>query len=321
MRRLTTDRPALWPALPYAHWRDTALTFHLWTQVIGKLRLALTHWVNHGWNVPLYVNCRGIGTSPMSLPDGRLLEIDFDLVHHALLIRTSDGDEHGFALAPMTVAEFHRRVMAQLEALDVAVAIHPIPSEVPNPIPFAEDAVHQAYDAASVHDFWRVLVQADRILRIFRSGFLGKTSPVHLFWGAMDLAVTRFSGRKAPVHPGGIPGLPDTVTREAYSHEVSSAGFWPGNDAYPQAAFYAYAYPTPAGFDKAAIGIDGAAWSDSMGEWLLPYDTVRQSPDPDAVLLQFLSRTYQAAADLAGWDRDLVCAYGVPGRPRDVAPR
>jgi hypothetical protein len=290
-------------------------------QVIGKVRLALTPWLNHGWHVPLYVNVRGIGTSVMHLPDGGLLEIDFDLVDHALVVRKSDRTEQRFALAPMTVARFYARVMEQLAAVGVKLAINVVPSEVSDPIPFPDDVVHGSYDPAAVHDFWLVLVQVDRVLRIFRSGFLGKSSPVHFFWGALDLAATRFSGRHAPSHPGGIPGLPDAVTREAYSHEVSSAGFWPGNDVYPQAAFYSYAYPAPDGFDVAQVEPESAEWSVAMGEWLLPYDAVRMAPDPDAALLRFLSTTYRAAADLAGWDRQLECAYGVPGRPRPVPPR
>lgn len=307
-----------WPELPYAAWRDSAQTLHLWLQVVGKLRLALTPWVNHGWNVPLYVNSRGVGTSPMGLPDGRLLEVDFDFVRHALLLRCSDGADRGFPLAPMTVAEFHRRFIAELRALGVQATPHALPSELPDPIAFAQDERPRDYDAARVHDYWRALVQVDRVMRIFRSGFLGKCSPVHLFWGAMDLAVTRFSGRDAPAHPGGIPGLPDAVTREAYSHEVSSAGFWPGSDAYPQAAFYSYAYPSPAGFDKAEVGPAGAEWSSAFGEWLLPYDAVLQSPDPDAALLAFFASSYRAAAQLAHWDPGLACSYGEAGRPRIV---
>jgi hypothetical protein len=320
---MTSDarRHAQWPALPYVRWRDTAITFHLWTQVIGKIRLALTPWLNHGWNVALCVNSRGVGTSPMHLPDGRLLEVDFDLMDHALIVRASDRRDCAFALEPMTVADFYDRVMSQLEEAGVGVAINVAPCEVPSPIPFPADDVHGSYDAAAVHDFWLALVQADRVFRIFRSGFLGKSSPVHLFWGALDLAVTRFSGRDAPLHPGGIPGLPDAVTREAYSHEVSSAGFWPGNDAYPHAAFYSYAYPTPVGFDKARIEPDEATWSAAMGEWLLPYEAVRAVSDPDGLLLRFLATTYRAAADLGRWDRELECAYGATGRPRAVPPR
>jgi hypothetical protein len=306
-----------WPAQSYADWRDTATTLHLWTQVVGKVRLALSPWINHGWQVPLYVNVRGLGTS--AIPAGRgLLEIDFDFVAHRLLLRTSDGGERAFALAPMTVAEFHRRTLEALAALGIAVEIDTRPNEVPDPIRFTEDTVHAAYDAAAAQLFWRVLIQVDRVLRLFRTAWLGKVSPVHFFWGSFDMAVTRFSGRRAPSHPGGVPGLPDAVTREAYSHEVSSAGFWPGNAAWPEAAFYAYAYPTPPGFAEAAVGPAGAAWVPAMGEWVLPYEAVRKAADPDAALLEFLQSTYRAAARLAQWDEGLECALGAPGRPRPL---
>jgi hypothetical protein len=311
------DKAQLWPALNYPVWRDTATTLQLWTQIAGKVRLALSPWLNHGWQVPLYVNARGLGTSPIHAGNG-MLEIDFDLVDHRLVMRTSDALERGFALEPMAVATFYRRLMAELDAAGVGVTIDVVPNEVPAPIRFPEDELHASYDAAAVHVFWRALVQVDRVFRLFRTGFLGKSSPVHFFWGSFDLAVTRFSGRRAPLHPGGVPGLPDAVTREAYSHEVSSAGFWPGGDAYPQAAFYSYAYPAPQGFAQATVEPLGAVWSNEMGEWLLPYDAVRKAADPDAALLRFLQTTYRAAADLAGWDRSLECELGVPRRPRPV---
>ena len=308
-----------WPKLPgYSGWRDTAMTFQLWTQVVGKVRLALSPWVNHGWQVPLYVNAHGLGTSPIDLPGGGVLEIDFDMAQHALVIRTSEAPDRRIMLAPMSVAAFHRRLMGELAALGIDVRINEQPSEVAAPVRFSDDNVHASYDAHAVYAFWRALVQAARVLRQFRTAFLGKCSPVHFFWGSFDLAVTRFSGRAAPLHPGGIPGLPDAVTREAYSHEVSSAGFWPGNDAYPQAAFYSYAYPAPEGFDAARIEPAGAVWAAGMGEWLLPYETVRTADDPDGTLLRFLETTYRAAADLGGWDRSLECGMGVPGRPRPV---
>jgi hypothetical protein len=309
---------AAWPALDYAAWRDSGTTLQLWTQIVGKLRLALSPWLNHGWQVPLYVSARGLATSAIHAGPGRLIEIEFDLVAHRLAIRSSDAAERGFPLAPMSVAAFHRRFLAELAALGVEARIHPRPNEVPDPIPFALDETHAAYEPAAVHALWRALTQADRVFRRFRSGFLGKASPVHLFWGAFDLAVTRFSGRAAPLHPGGIPGLPDAVTREAYSHEVSSAGFWPGNDAYPQAAFYSYAYPAPDGFAAAQVAPAAAVWSAEMGEWLLPYEAVRSAADPDAALLRFLETTYRAAARLGGWDPALECALGEPGRPRPV---
>ena len=309
---------AVWPALDYATWRASGDTLQRWAQIVGKLRLSVSPWLNHGWQVPLYVSARGFTTTAMHVGAGRLLEVELDLVAHRLAIRASDATERGFALAPMSVAAFHRRFLAELAALGIEARIHPRPNEVADPIPFADDEMHGTYDAAAVHACWRAMAQADRVFRVFRSGFLGKASPVHLFWGAFDLAVTRFSGRRAPPHPGGIPGLPDAVTREAYSHEVSSAGFWPGNDAYPQAAFYSYAYPSPAGFAEARIDPAAASWSKEMGEWLLPYDAVRGAADPDATLLRFLETTYRAAADRAGWDPALECAPGEPGHPRPV---
>jgi hypothetical protein len=310
--------PAAWPELRFEAWRDSGATLQLWTQIVGKLRITLSPWLNHGWQVPLYVSARGLGSSAMHLGGGRLLEVEFDLVDHRLAIRSSDAPERGFALTPMSVAAFYRRFMAELAAIDIHVAINLQPNEVTDPIPFPADETHAAYDPAAVHALWRALVRADRVFRHFRTGFLGKASPVHLFWGAFDLAVTRFSGRPAPLHPGGIPGLPDAVTREAYSHEVSSAGFWPGSDTYPQAAFYSYAYPSPTGFDTASVQPAGAFWAKEMGEWLLPYEAVRSAADPDTALLQFLESTWRAAADLGRWDPALECALGVPARPRQV---
>lgn len=309
------DKANLWPALAYGDWRDTAATLQLWTQIVGKVRLVLSPWLNHGWQVPLYVNAHGLGTSPIHAGRG-MLEIDFDVVDHRLIVRTSEGPDRGFALEPMSVAAFYRRFMRELSAAGIDVTINPVPNEVPAPIPFTEDEVHASYDATAVHRFWRALMQANRVFALFRTSFLGKSSPVHFFWGSFDLAVTRFSGRPAPMHPGGVPGLPDDITREAYSHEVSSAGFWPGSDAYPRAAFYSYAYPSPKGFAQASIEPTGAVWSEEMGEWLLPYDDVRSAADPDAALLRFLETTYRAAADLAHWDRNLDCGIGVPNRPR-----
>jgi uncharacterized protein DUF5996 len=312
------DTAAHWPRLNYPDWRDTVATLHLWTQVVGKVRLALSPWLNHGWQVPLYVNARGIGTSPVHAGH-RIFEIDFDFVGHRLIVRTADAPDRGFDLEPMSVATFFRRFMTALGAAGIDVTINVLPNEVPHPIGFPDDEVHRSYDAGAVNAFWRALVQADRVFRLFRTGFLGKASPVHFFWGSFDLAVTRFSGRAAPLHPGGVPGLPDTVTREAYSHEVSSAGFWPGNDAHPEAAFYSYAYPMPKGFAQATIApAAGATWSADMGEWLLRYEFVRMAADPDSALLSFLQTTYRAAADLAGWDRALECHIGAPRRPRPV---
>jgi hypothetical protein len=316
MTRPEPDATA-WPALDYPAWHDTAATLQLWTQVVGKIRLAFTPWLNHSWHVPLYVNARGLGTSLIHA-DAKLLEIDFDLVNHRLILRTSDGLDRGFALVPMSVAAFYRRLMSELAEADIAVAIDVNPNELVASIRFPDDETHAAYDAEAAHAFWCVLVRTDRVFSQFRTAFLGKSSPVHFFWGSFDLAVTRFSGRPAPRHPGGVIGLPDSVACEAYSHEVSSAGFWPGSDAYPQAAFYSYAYPKPVGFDRAMVSPDSAFWSGDMGEWLLPYDTIRTAADPDALLLEFLQTTYRAAADLGAWDAKLECAIGVARQPRGL---
>src|SRR5437667_6019734 len=303
--------PAVWPDLPYLSWRETAATLHLWTQIVGKVRLSLTPWVNHGWQVPLYVSARGLGTSPIPIGD-EILEIEFDFISHRLVARTSLGEERVLPLEPQSVAEFYRRDIDLLRGIGVAITINEMPNEVPNPIRFSSDRTHASYDAEAAHSFWRALVQVDRVFKLFRSGFLGKASPVHFFWGSFDLAVTRFSGRRAPLHPGGVPGLPDAVTREAYSHEVSSAGFWPGNEAFPHAAFYSYAYPEPVGFRDRPV-TPGAHFDATMGEFILPYDTVRAAANPDALLLDVVSTTYAAAAT-AGWDRAaLECPFGVPG--------
>src|SRR5262245_58332512 len=290
-RRYAMDRrEALWPELNYSRSRDTLATLQLWTQVVGKVRLALTPWLNHGWHVPLYVTVRGLDTSP--IPDrGATFEMELDFIAHELVVRTSRGERGRVALEPQSVADFYAKVMAVIGGLDIDVKIKEMPNEVPNPIPFPLDRVHRSYDRDAAHAFWLALVQADRVFKQFRTGFLGKASPVHFFWGSFDLAVTRFSGRKAPLHPGGAPGLPDGVTREAYSHEVSSAGFWPGNDAYPAAAFYSYAYPEPSGFRDRPVN-KGAQFDAKLGEFILPYETVRIAPDPDALLLGFLFDTY-----------------------------
>jgi len=306
-----------WPALDYADWQDTALTLQLWTQIVGKIRLALSPWRNHGWQVPLYVTARGLTTSV--IPAGAaMIDIEFDFVDERLVCRSTSGKIRQVALRPMTVAAFYREVMAAMAALGVEVGIDRMPNEFPDPIAFDKDTVHGSYDAAAVRRFWRALVQIRRVFGLFQSGFLGKVSPVHFFWGSFDLAVTRFSGRPAPLHPGGVPGLPDSVTREAYSHEVSSAGFWPGSDAFPQAAFYSYAYPEPVGFRSSPVPSQ-ARFDEALGEFVLPYDAVREAADPDALLLEFLSSTYNAAADHGGWDRAaLECPLGRPGIPRRV---
>ena len=288
-----------WPELRFAEWRDSGATLQLWTQIVGKLRLALSPWLNHGWQVPLYVSARGLGSSAMHVGGGRLVEVEFDLVDHRLVIRSSDAAEHGFALAPMSVAAFYRRFMAEIAAIGIHVAINVRPNEVADPIPFPDDETHAAYDPAAVHTVWRALVQADRVFRHFRSGFLGKASPVHLFWGAFDLAVTRFSGKRAPERPEA-----DGMTREAYSHEVISHGFWPGSGPVQEAAFYAYSAPPPDGLAQAKVEPAAAGWSTELGEFILPYEAVRQSGDPEAALTAFLETTYDAGARLAGWNRD-----------------
>ena len=292
----------VWPELPLAAWQDTFATLHLWTQIVGKIRLVKSPWLNHSWHTTLYVTSRGLTTSP--IPDGaRTFELEFDFTAHRLELRSSDGRSEDVPLRPQTVAAFHTLVMDALRRLDIEVHITRKPSEIADPIPFAQDETHRSYDAEYAQRFWRVLVQADRVFKIFRARFIGKSSPVHFFWGAGDLAVTRFSGRRAPQHPGGIPNLPDWVTREAYSHEVSSCGFWPGGGAIDYPAFYSYAYPAPAGFAEARIAPEGAFYSKDYGEFVLPYDRVARAASPDETLLEFLQSTYEAAATLAAWDR------------------
>jgi hypothetical protein len=309
----------LWPELDYLNWRETAATLQLWMQIVGKVRLALTPWINHGWQVALYVTARGLGTSPIPA-DREIFEIEFDFVEHRLALRTSSGAQRALALEPRSVADFYHQVMDLLHGLDIAVTINEMPNEVPDPIVFSKDISHHSYDAGAAHAFWRVLIEVDRVFKRFRSGFLGKASPVHFFWGSFDLAVTRFSGRPAPLHPGGVPGLPDAIAQEAYSHEVSSAGFWPGNDAFPVAAFYSYAYPEPSGFRDRAVPA-GAYFDARLGEFILPYDAVRTAAAPEALLLGFLSSTYTAAAEAGGWDSaQLECPLGAPGRVRRLSP-
>jgi hypothetical protein len=307
-----------WPELPYAAWKDTAATLQLWTQIVGKVRLALTPWLNHSWHVTLYVTARGLGTGPMPLA-GRELEIDFDFLDRVLWLRLSDGQFRQHMLRPMPVAEFHAEVMAALRALGVDVRINEMPNEIADAVRFSDDMEHASYDANAVVRFHRVLLSTHDAFAHFRTGFLGKASPVHFFWGSFDLAVTRFSGRTAPQHPGGVPNLPDTVAREAYSHEVSSAGFWPGGGAIDYAAFYSYAYPAPTGFADAKVRPAEAFYSKELGEFILPYDAVRRAREPRRALLDFLQTTYDAAADLAQWDRAaLECAIGEPRRVRPV---
>jgi hypothetical protein len=313
--RLTMD-DARWPELPYAAWRDTASTLHLWTQIVGKIRLAQTPWLNHSWHVTLYLTARGLTTSPIPYGE-RTFQVDFDFVEHVLSIRTSDGHFGQLMLAPMPVAQFHHELFAALADLDISVPISTMPCEIPDAIPFDQDSIHAAYDRGYANRFWRVLLSTHRAFSLFRTGFIGKSSPVHFFWGSFDLAVTRFSGRLAPRHPGGVPHLPNAVAREAYSHEVSSAGFWPGGGGpVTDAAFYSYAYPAPDGFGKARVRPGQAYFSKELGEFILPYDAMRTAPDPDAALMEFLQSTYDAAADLGHWDRAaLECACGEVGKP------
>lgn len=312
----SNDNTQAWPELSAASLWPTMETLQLWAQVVGKVRLSQTPWLNHGWHVTLRVSARGLATG--LIPHGALgFEMEFDFIAGELVIRVSDGGERRIALKPGTVADFYAEVMGALVLLGVACRIDQTPDEMAEATPFPEDRRHREYDAAVARDYWRALVQVDRVLNGFRTRFLGKCSPVHLFWGAFDLAVTRFSGRPAPLHPGGVPHLPDAVTREAYSHEVSSAGFWPGAPGQGP-CFYAYAYPTPPGFEAAAVA-PPARWDAGLGEFLLPYEAVRTAADPDAVLSAFLETTYEAAADLGGWDRPaLECAEGRPRHPRRV---
>jgi hypothetical protein len=297
------NRSAAWPELPYDDWKDTCATLHMWMQIVGKVRLVHTPWVNHSWHVTLYLTARGLTTSPIRYGE-RVFEMMFDFIDHRLIIQTSDNASRTVALRPRSVADFYRDVMARLAELGLDTKIHTTPNEVVGGIPFEQDDVHKSYDADYANRFWCALRQSDCVLKQFRARFVGKCSPVHLFWGSLDLAVTRFSGRAAPEHPGGIPNLPDWVTREAYSHEVSSCGFWPGGEAMPRAVFYAYAYPEPEGFGAAQVRPQAAAeYNQAMREFILPYDDVRQAQSPDAMLLDFLQSTYEAAADLGHWDR------------------
>jgi hypothetical protein len=291
-----------WPILELQEWIATRDTLHMWLQIIGKVRLVQSPWINHSWHATLYVTCRGLTTSP--IPHGsRVFQIDLDFIDHRLTISSSDGRSSGFPLRPEPVAAFYRRLHDHLNQLDLPVRIHTKPNEVPDGIPFPLDEVHRDYDPDAAQRFWRMLVQAARVMLEFRSRYIGKCSPIHLFWGAMDLAVTRFSGRPAPTHPGGIPNLPDRVTREAYSHEVSSCGFWAGTPPIDYPAFYAYAYPEPAGFAEARVFPDGAFYSAEFREFILPYDRVRESSTPDGTLLEFLQSTYEAAAAAGSWNR------------------
>jgi hypothetical protein len=300
-----------WPSLPYDAWKDTYATLHMWMQIVGKIRLVQSPWTNHSWHATLYVTARGLTTSPIRY-GARAFQLDFDLIDHQLLIETSDDEVRTVALQPRSVADFYRELMSGLGELGLDIKIHTRPNEVVEAIPFEQDHVHASYDAEYANRFWRALVQADRVFKQFRSRYIGKCSPVHLFWGSLDLALTRFSGRPAPQHPGGIPNLPDWVTREAYSHEVSSCGFWAGGEGLPYPGFYTYAYPEPAGFGNGRLRPDTATYDPTFREFVLPYDDVRRAPSPDAMLLEFLQSGYEAAADLGKWDRSALEAKGFP---------
>src|SRR6266576_352564 len=297
-----TAHPETWPALPFEAWKDTCATLHMWTQIVGKIRLTLTPWTNHSWHVTLYLTSRGLTTSPIPHLNN-IFEIRFDFIDHELRIMNSDGAIRALKLRPQSVAKFYEEVMKALTELDLPVKIDLVPNEIQNPIPFDRDEEHRSYDAEYANRFWRVLVQADRVFKDFRSDFCGKCSPVHFFWGSFDLEVTRFSGRPAPLHPGGIPHLPDAITREAYSQEVSSLGFWPGNATAPTPIFYSYAYPEPPGFTEEKVQPAAAFYEPKFREFMLPYDVVRTAERPDEVLLQFAQSTYDAASTLGKWDR------------------
>ncbi len=321
MTDIMNSTSQVWPALPFAKWKETAKTLHMWTQVVGKIRLSLTPWTNHSWHVTLYLTARGLSTSPIYVGP-RALQIDFDFVDHLLRIQTggttsvssqklmgrdrarpSSEEEKIIALAPKSVATFYGEVMAALGELEVPVEINTTPNEVDPAIPFEQNRTDSAYDPEYANRFWRVLLQSDRVFKEFRSEFCGKCSPVHFFWGSFDLAVTRFSGRRAPQHPGGVPHLPDAVAREAYSHEVSSLGFWPGNEMMPDPVFYSYAYPEPPGFSDAKVRPSSASYNPQLKEFVLPYEEMRKTGSPDAALLEFAHSTYDGASTLGNWDR------------------
>jgi len=296
MAHVIADQPECWPSLPLESWKDTYATLHMWTQIVGKVRLRLTPLINHWWSVPLYVTARGLTTFRIPYGD-RAFELWFDFIQHRLVLETSDGMVKTLPLAPRSVAEFYQEFMAMLRSAGIEVKIWRMPVEIPNPIPFDQDRVHASYDPAAVEKFWRIL-SVDAVFGRFRAGFIGKSSPVHFFWGSFDLAVTRFSGRRAPERPGA-----DAVTREAYSHEVSSVGFWPGSVGVKDASFYSYAAPEPQGFKTARVRPDAAYYDQQLGEFLLAYESVRQAESPSAALLDFCQTTYEAGASLGHWDR------------------
>jgi hypothetical protein len=297
------ERADMWPALPYPEWKDTVATLHMWLQIVGKVRVACVPWVNHQWHVTLHLTSRGLTTRPMPWQGGTF-QIDLDFIDHRGVISSSDGRQSELELRPRSVADFYHELMAKLRGMGIAVEVHGVPNEVPDPIPFGKNERDGEYQSEYVNRFWRVLSSSGSVMEDFRGRFVGKCSPVHLFWGAMDLAVTRFSGARAPEHPGGIPHLPDWITREAYSHEVSSAGFWPGGESHPDALFYSYAYPSPPDYPEARVGPEPARWDSGLSEFILPYGQMRTGGSPGEDLMEFLESTYAAAADLGGWDRE-----------------
>jgi len=303
-----SDSPDSWPSLPLESWKDTCATVHMWTQVVGKVRLALTPKENHWWNVPLYVSPRGLTTSAIPCDD-RVFELEFDLIDHKLHLRISDGTTKDLPLRPQSVADFYKDSMAMLHSAGIEVEIWKMPVEIPNPIPFDEDRIHSSYDRDSAHRFWRILVSTDEVLKEFRSRFIGKNSPVHFFWGSFDIAVTRFSGRRAPERPGA-----DSITREAYSHEVISAGFWPGGGDVKDAAFYCYAAPEPPGFAKQKVHPEAAFYHPNLKEFLLMYEDLRRASSPSKMLLEFLQSTYEAGANLGKWDRKALERWPEPAQ-------
>jgi hypothetical protein len=297
-----TKTTAAWPGLAFENWKDTLATVHMWTQMVGKIRLREMPWLNHSWHVTLYVSATGLSTGSMPYKDG-VFQIDFDFIHHVLHITTSRGSVARVELYPRSVADFYRELFEKLESVEIDASIYASPNEIDPAIPFEKDETHCAYDRERMHDFYLALVKVHNVFTRFRAGFTGKCSPVHFFWGAFDLAVTRFSGRRAPVHPGGAPNIPAVIMQEAYSHEVSSCGFWPGNDQFPHPVFYSYCYPTPAEFASQPVKPAEAFYSAEMGEFLLLYEVVQRSDDPQEVLMQFLKSTYEAAANTGHWDR------------------
>jgi hypothetical protein len=308
-----------WPDIAYKGWQETCAALHLYTQIVGKYRLAHTPWVNHSWHATLYVVADGLTTG--LIPDGTGMTVQFDLQRQRVAVSNGLGDKREFPLGPMSVAEFDQRFKQLIEDLGGTARYHGSPNELPKVVPFAQDAVERPWDADAVSRFHRALVLIDAVFQEFRTGFLGKVSPVHLFWGSFDLAVTRFSGRRAPLHPGGVPNLPDSVTREAYSHEVSSAGFWPGGGGIDEPCFYSYAYPTPNGFSDATVEPAEARFDRDLGEFLLPYRAVKTAGDPRVALLAFLESTYRAAGQLGAWETDhLDCAMGKSRTPRALNP-